>query len=107
MQNLAAQVVNRAWNLVHIRKNERNSLHWLQVVQQIEVRVSEMLVECLNSDYSLVQVYLHGKFIVRADAHFHNISLDILFRSATIHNSFKSGVFCLGLELPPSSSESF
>ena len=72
-QNFAAQVVNGIWNLVHIRKNERNSLQWLQVAQQIEVRVSEMLVECLNSDYSLVQVYLHGKFIVRADAHFHNI----------------------------------
>ena len=53
MQNFAAQVVNGAWNLLHIRQKERNPLYWPQVAQQIEVRVSEMLAECLSSDYSL------------------------------------------------------
>lgn len=60
----------------------KEPLYWPQVAQQIEVRVSEMLAECLSSDYSLAQVYI-GKFRVRAYVHFHNILLDI-FRGATV-----------------------
>lgn len=36
-------------------------------MDQTEVSEAEMVIECLNSDYSLAHVYLHSKFIARAD----------------------------------------